>query len=249
VWCFCHSISNFLVSPPLAVYRRRPFWPTAAVSVAAMGRKSLGRERSGSQVLWRLGVRENIHQIENAAERWRRKLRSLAKLLMSGAISLCALMSASAQATTLLVTWTEPDMGVSASWEMSATPTPLSYVSGLSTDVPIFNFSSTGAQSIGPYPDIIWFNTGVPYGGLFNTPSAYFTLGYFQLVGPQAYSGPESAPVFLPGVYQGLDYFNNLDPATVTISVVGAPGPLPGAGFAGLAALALVRLYSRRRRA
>lgn len=179
-------------------------------------------------------------------------MRSFTKLLMSGAVSVCALISASAQATTLLVTWAEPDMGVIASWQQSATPTPLSSVGGLLTDVPISSFSSTGANSIGPYNDIVWFNGGVPFGGLFSTPAADFLLGYFQVGGPQAYTGPESAPTFLPGVYTGVDYFNNLAAATVTISVVApptAPGPIPGAGLSGLAALALAHLYARRRRA
>ncbi len=177
------------------------------------------------------------------------RLKPFEKFLIAGALSLSASISAPAQAKTLLVTWSEPDMGVSASWEQSATPTPLSSTSGVSTDVPVFNFSSTGANQIGPYSDILWFNGGIQYGGLFSTPYPDFLEGYFQLVGPQAYSGPESGPTFLPGVYQGLDYFNNFAAATVTISVVGAPGPVPGAGLAGLAALALASLYARRRRA
>ncbi len=37
--------------------------------------------------------------------------------------------------------------------------------------------------------------------------------------------------------------------ATVAIEAVAAPGPVPGAGFAGLAALALAGLYTRARRA
>jgi hypothetical protein len=149
--------------------------------------------------------------------------------------------AASAKAETLLVTWTEASEGVSASWEQSSTPTPLSYQTGQYTDVPISDFKSTGALPIGPYSDILWFNEGlsagnVATGGLFSTPD-----GYFVLFGPQAYTGPESAPVFQTGSYQGEDDFNNFAAATVTITSLSRSVPEPSTwvmvlmGFAGLA--------------
>jgi len=150
--------------------------------------------------------------------------------------------AASTKAETLLVTWTEPSQGVVASWEQSATPTPLLYQTGQFTDLPITDFTSTGAVTIGPYTDIYWFNGGlsaggISTGGLFTTPD-----GYFVLVGPQAYTGPESAPAFQTGTYQGEDYFNNFASATVTIAAVpeASTWAMMLAGLAGLG-------YARRR--
>ena len=145
----------------------------------------------------------------------------------------------SAEAKLLLVNWTESGMGVAASWEQSQTPIPLGYESGRYTDVPISDFTSTGALSIGPYSDMLWFNGGIPYGGLFSTPDGYFTL-----VGPQAYTGPESAPVFQPGTYQGEDYFNNFAAATVTIASI-PEAPTAAMMLAGLAGLGYAARRSR----
>jgi hypothetical protein len=164
------------------------------------------------------------------------------KAIVALGMGLALAGAAPATAETLLVSWTESSEGVTASWEQSATPTPLGYQIGQYTDVPISDFKSTGALTIGPYSDVLWFNGGlslndVPYGGLFSTPD-----GYFVLVGPQAYTGPESAPVFQTGTYEGEDYFNNFAAATVTITAVSTGVPEPSTwvmllmGFAGLAA-------------
>jgi hypothetical protein len=145
-----------------------------------------------------------------------------------------------ARAETLLVTWTEddPDLGINidVSWEMSSTPTPIFSVHGVGTDVPIFDFTSTGTTSVGPYSDMGWYSAS--QGGLFYTPDKLY-----EVDGAQAYSGPESAPVFLTGVYPGIDVANSDASATVTISTIPEPSTwtmmllgFAGLGFAGLRA-------------
>jgi PEP-CTERM motif len=135
----------------------------------------------------------------------------------------------SAQAETLLVTWTESSLGVSASWEQSSTPTPNSYSIGYFTDVPIWDFTSTGTTTVGPYSDIIWYNSGL-LGG-FNTPD-----NAYGVVGMQVYSSQESAPMFGTGVYGEFDAYNG---AAATVMIADIPEPSTWAmmmlGFAGLA--------------
>jgi hypothetical protein len=150
--------------------------------------------------------------------------------LAIASIALGATLSlSSAQAGTLLVQWTESDAGIDVSWDQSSAPTPNWYYSGVETDVPVWNFTSTGSTSVGPYSDIVWYSASDF--GLFDTPdNAYIVEG------AQTYTGPESAPVFTPGVYEGHDYATGAT-ATVTISA-GVPEPSTWAmmllGFAGL---------------
>jgi hypothetical protein len=139
-----------------------------------------------------------------------------------------ALSSASAQAETLIVDWTESSVGISASWEQSSTPTPISYTSDSITIVPISDFTSTGSQTVGPYTEIDWYSTS--FGGLFVTPDSVYAVN-----GPQAYTGPESAPVFSTGSYTGFDN-STVALATVTLSAVPEPSTwaMMLLGFAGL---------------
>lgn len=160
----------------------------------------------------------------------------MGKILRSiaiGSIGLgAALWWTAAQAETLTVTWTESTLGISVSWEQSSTPTPIDFISGVFTDVAISDFTSTGATSVGPYTDIVWVNGS--FGGLFHTPDSSFIV-----FGPQTYSGDESAPTFLTGVYNGTNLGTGAD-AKVTIS--GGASPVPEistwammlSGFAGL---------------
>ena len=160
----------------------------------------------------------------------------MGKILRSiaiGSIGLgAALWCAAARAETLTVTWTESTFGISVSWEQSSTPTPLDAISGVFTDVAVSDFTSTGNTSVGPYTDIVWVNGG--FGGLFHTPDNVYIV-----FGPRTYSGDESAPTFLTGVYNGTDLGTGVD-AIVTIS--GGASPVPEIstwammllGFAGL---------------
>lgn len=161
-------------------------------------------------------------------------MRPLNKLMILGAISFGGLMSA--QAAEYTVTWIDPGQGVNVTWEQASNPTPLYYVPGILTDVAVTGFTSTGTTSVGPYSDISWYSAA--NFGLFNTPD-----NDWSVTGPQAYTDDELAPVFQVGTY----IVSNSDGASVTIS--GAPGPVPGAGLAGVAALALAGLYARARRA
>ena len=43
--------------------------------------------------------------------------------------------------------------------------------------------------------------------------------GLYSVVGPRVYSGPESAPVFAPGVFAGTDVTNGMS-GTLTVTVV-----------------------------
>ena len=95
-----------------------------------------------------------------------------------------------ARAETLTVTWTEPSLGISVSWEQSSTAPPFGpggYISGAFVDVPISDFTSTGTTVVGPYTDIVWVNSS--FGGLFHTPEE--PVATYIVNGPQAYSGDE----------------------------------------------------------
>ncbi len=184
-------------------------------------------------------------------------MKKLANLLISGAVSLCVLMPAMARAETLRVTFSIIDknqnLDVEGYWDQSSNPTPgppssPPYMIGQYTDIPIFNYHSTGKTPTVTYTDVVW-NNALSNGGfdLFNPGNGFWD---YNVQGSQAYTGLESNPVFAPGNYKGTEIFSGA-PATYTLTatVVGAPGPVPGAGFAGLAALALAGFYARTRRA
>ncbi len=111
---------------------------------------------------------------------------------------MASLGSVSAKAGTLVVTWTEATRGIDVSWEQSSTPTPNYYGNGIETDVPVWNFTSTGSTSVGPYSAIEYLNGALT--GMFYTPGNGYIVD-----GPQIYSGSESAPIFTPGTYTGQD--------------------------------------------
>jgi hypothetical protein len=174
-------------------------------------------------------------------------MKSLHRILVGCAMAIGCVAPAAGQAQTLLITFSDPSLGVSANWEQSSTPTPLAFISGQFTDVPIFNFHSTGSTPITPaYTDISWFN--VAFGGGFLTPD--FNYSVFLTPASQQYTGPESAPVFnILQSFTGTE-FNTGTAVTFTIALApAAPGPVPGVGLAGFAALTLAGLYARTRRA
>jgi hypothetical protein len=179
-------------------------------------------------------------------------MRSLVKLLASGAVTLAMLAPAAAGASTLRVTLEIPGQGVDVSWLQDSNPKPINSDS-LHTLVSISGLVSTGTTVISGWTDMSYFPVS-NLGGLETPGGAPLTnLAYSLFTTPatQQYSGNEQKPVFGAGSYSGTEFFSG-DAATVTFVVVppvGAPGPVPGAGVAGLAALALAGLYARTRRA
>ena len=181
-------------------------------------------------------------------------MKKLSNFLISGAVSLCILMPAATQAATLLVTYTDSVTGQTASWYQELSPTPIASTKGEFTDVPITNFTASPSLGLSTYTDLSWYSNVqfVPgIAGGFATPDYNLNESSSATPPVQQYTGLESAPTFIPGTYGVID-FNNNDPGTLVLALVppvGAPGPAPGAGLAGLAALALAGFYARTRRA
>ena len=183
-------------------------------------------------------------------------MRSLAKLLAGGAVLLSVLVPALTQAATVHVTFTIIGSGlnVKGSWDQDSNPVPAGpssppAVDGQYTDILISNYRSTGATHTPTYTDVVWQNYPT-YGGGFSLYNPTTGFQDYSVLGPQAYTGLETAPIFGNGSYTGTEGFTNAAATyTLTVGAVGAPGPVPGAGLAGLAALALAGLYTRTRRA
>ena len=150
-----------------------------------------------------------------------------------GALAALGLIAAAsaAGAMTLIVRYSEDgfpgDPGIKYSFNQLSNPTPISYADGYYTQVAISN------------------GTGV-YAGL--TSTVWYSTSYSIILGdymPQVYTGPESAPVFAPGVFDTYDPADGLT-GSLTISL---PEPSSWAmmlvGFGGLGAA----MRSRRKRA
>ena len=189
----------------------------------------------------------------------------LSKLVISVIISVCTLVPLSAHATLLVFHFTVDGGNVDATWEQDSAPTPINFSDPASggdghTLVPISNFVWNGSTlpayaPPAPWTDMSYYLASV--GGGLSTPAPAYS--FFPSPTTQLFSGSLSAPVFpIPTsisnllVYTGTEFNTSSNDAKLTIAlapVVGAPGPVPGAGLAGLAALALAGLYTRTRRA
>lgn len=144
-----------------------------------------------------------------------------------GGITLAAIVTAAvfatgaAQASTLLFSYSESG-GLDFSFEQSSNPTPISYTSGMVTEAPV----SDWAGNIGPYSSIAWWSA---------MDNGMFIAGPYSVVGPQVYSGSESAPVFAPGIFAGTNHDSGL---SGTLTVTSVPEASTWAmmliGFAGL---------------
>jgi len=180
-------------------------------------------------------------------------MKNLVKFLASGAIALAALAPAAAGASTLRVTFVVSGLGIDVSWLQDSNPTPINFFTGQTTLVSISGLQSSGATNISGWTDMSYYPASAlgglqTPGGTPLTNDAYF---FNPSLVSQQYSGTEENPVFGAGNYSGTEGFSG-DAATLTFTVVppnGAPGPVPGAGLAGLVALALAGLYTRTRRA
>ena len=149
------------------------------------------------------------------------------------ATALGLMASLPAGAGTLVVTWTEATRGIDVSWEQSSTPSPTFSANGIETDVPVWNFTSTGSLSVGPYSGIQYINGNLS--GMFYTPGNVFIVD-----GPQMYTGSESAPIFAPGTYTGQDGWYGSAAQVTVAALTSAPAPEASTwgmmllGFAGL---------------
>jgi hypothetical protein len=152
--------------------------------------------------------------------------------LLAAALLASTAVGGAASASELLFSYSEPG-GIDFSFEQSSMPTPIAYSSGFSVQVPVTELSS----NIGPFSDIFWYSTGDL--GQFDTDTSTVYIVY----GPQIYTGPESAPVFAPGVFPGEDQTNGLD-GTLTITAV----PEPAAWLLMIAGIAGIGLTLRRGR-
>jgi MYXO-CTERM domain-containing protein len=126
-------------------------------------------------------------------------------------------------------------------------PIPSSTVGGTSFAVEINSTVVTSDGTAVPFPGTITFYAGGACGGF-----TFFAGGMNQadVCGPVLFSGPVTAPTFLPGTYSG---FTNRDvsPAplatvqdmTVTVTPEPVPAALAGAGMLGVALLARRRRH------
>lgn len=153
-----------------------------------------------------------------------------------------ALAPIAAQAETLLVTVTDTGVPVgddgatttiTASWDQSSNPTPITMngttQTDVSTDVPVWNYTASyPCQSC--VTDVVWYNPDAGMGGGLSTGDYVINV-----VSDQAYSGGEFNPSFAVGVFPGTDYTTG-GSATITIRAVpeASTWALMLLGFAGL---------------
>ncbi|MGI0068568.1 MAG: hypothetical protein ACREB9_09245, partial [Thermoplasmata archaeon] len=123
----------------------------------------------------------------------------MVRWLLAGCAGLALIgASMSADAAELLFTYSESGAGgFDFSFDQSSTPTPIISYSGEEADVPVSNWTSNFGY---PASDIQWYSTS--YGGGFNTETG---PDHANTLGPQVYTGPESAPVFTPGTFDFSD--------------------------------------------
>ena len=146
------------------------------------------------------------------------------------AAAACMLGSTAALATTALVT-DYAGSTLLGSFDLSLTPVVDSYTLGNFTEVEITN--GTGAAA--GYSDAYFYNADPAIGGgIFVGDPVSSPI---NTTGPQSYTGPESAPVFLPGVY------TEDDGTVLTISV-----PEPATWAMMLVGFGMVGFAARRRK-
>jgi hypothetical protein len=138
-------------------------------------------------------------------------------------------------------TWSAPGESWSYSFLIDSNPTPSSYSPGDNFIAPFNNFNYfLNGFPVATTPDAIeWYSTNNE-GGLINI---YFGTTLFKVYGAQAYSGPESSPTILPGVYPlaGGSVFQSAgnpdQPLTGYLTITPEPATI-GMMLMGVAALA-----------
>jgi hypothetical protein len=147
-----------------------------------------------------------------------------------------------AAATLLQFSYVETGSGaIHFTFDQDSNPTPLAFVSGNYTYVPVTNWTS----NIGTASSIAWYNISAE--GMFST----LTPTSYVVEGPQVYTGTEANPVFTTGVFDGVDKTNGLD-GVLTITTAAVPAPLIGHGLLAVLAvgglLSGAKLFERRSR-
>jgi PEP-CTERM motif len=128
--------------------------------------------------------------------------------------------------------------GKAVTFELPLNPGPLlNGTNGFAVPNLLFEIFSVSVVVDGvpePPTDLIFFSTGLGTGG-------FLADGLFSFSGPQFYTGPESSPTFLTGVYKLRNGFGN---KIETVTVIDPPSlavPEPSTwammlvGFSGLA--------------
>lgn len=181
-------------------------------------------------------------------------------------VAALALGSASASADTILKVsesgvWASdapttiesaPNESWSFSFNISPNPTPTSVDPGNGFDTDVFNFQYTlDGAPVATLPQISWGN--ISAGGLIGLS---FADGFFQIDGAQAYTGSESDPTIIPGIYPlssdsefiefGNDY--GTTPLTGDLTIADVTTPEPSSFFLlGTGLLAVCGDLTRRR--
>jgi len=150
-----------------------------------------------------------------------------------------------------VTTWSAPGESWSYSFLIDSNPIPSSYLLGDNFIAPFNNFNYLlNGLPVATTPDAIeWYSTNNE-GGLINV---YFAGATFKVYGAQAYSGPESSPTILPGVYpltsgSVFQSAGNTDqPLTGNLTIMaGVPEPASiGMMLMGVAVLAGLRFRRR----
>lgn len=144
-------------------------------------------------------------------------------------LALASTFIGSARATEVLFTITGDHP--TSTFELPLSPTPDGVVA-LGVGFEILSVPAIVGGVPTALTDLTFFSYGEPGGGGFNDDV------YFRFYGPQFYTGPESSPTFVPGVYAGLSDPLNGDVDTVTVTELPVP-EIPTCmlmllGFAGI---------------
>lgn len=163
--------------------------------------------------------------------------------------ALGAALLPAAHAGVLQFSYSEPSTGVSFTFDQQSNPTPLSYDSGIGTQVAITNWSGTAGPTSygGPFTSMEWYSASAEGG--FAPPA-----GPIDVYGPQIYTGTEANPIFIPGTYKSLyeTYGSECDSytawGTLTITALNSvPEPGSLALFAATLGLLGGAVFLRRR--
>jgi len=149
--------------------------------------------------------------------------------------------SAKADSTLLSYTLTGPD---TASFTLAVNPTVADSLNQFGFDLTPTNLVVDGVH----VSDLLFFYSGDPMFLGVPVPGPAGGLSGFifpSLVGPQLYSGPESAPTMLTGTFALTDFDTGTEKYTLVVAPVSTPEPATLALF-GVGLLGMAIFYRRR---